>query len=315
MPLTIVFLDRETFPPSANFRRPAFDHEWIEFGRTAPDEVAERLEAADIAITNKAPIREAAIERLPRLRMIAVAATGTDNVDLPACERRGIVVRNVRGYAAHSVAEHTFALILALKRSLLSYANDVRAGEWQRSPHFCFLDYPIGDVHGLQLGLVGKGTIGRAVARLGEAFGMRVVFAARKEGGDGSGDLPWPEFLATSDIISLHCPLTEATRNLIAWREFEGMARRPLLINTARGGVVNEADLARALKGGLIAGAGFDVAQREPLSDDSPLVEVLDHPNVLMTPHVAWASAQAIETLTDQLIDNIDEFGRAIGAS
>ena len=178
--------------------------------------------------------------------MIAVAATGYDVVDVAACEERGIAVANVRGYAVHTVPEHTFALILALRRSLIGYRQDVIAGEWQRAGQFCFFNHPIRDLHGSTLGIIGEGTIGQAVARLGQAFGMRTLFAAHK-GVSGLGPLytPFDEVLETSDVITLHAPLMPATRNVIAMAEFRKMKRRPLLINASRGGLVNEADLVR----------------------------------------------------------------------
>jgi len=209
----------------------------------------------------------------------------------------------------HSVPEHTFALILALRRSLVAYRESVRAGRWQQAGQFCFFDHPIRDLAGARLGIVGSGVLGRRVAEIGRAFGMLPQFAARKSGGAASGShTPWPAFLATSDVITLHCPLTPQTRGLIAMPEFEAMKRRPLIINTARGALVHEADLVRALDAGLIAGAGFDVTDGEPPPPDHPLMRAAGRHNVMLTPHVAWASDEAQQTLADQLIDNIEHF-------
>jgi glycerate dehydrogenase len=307
----IVFLDRATIGPSVELRRPGFAHEWAEHEATAADQVAERLKGATIAITNKAPIREAALADLPDLKMIAVAATGYDVVDLAACRERGIVVANVRGYAVASVPEHTFALILALRRSLIGYRADVIAGEWQKSGQFCFFNHPIFDLAGATLGIIGEGSIGQAVAKLGQAFGMRTLFAAHK-GVERLGPLytPFAEVLETSDVITLHAPLMPSTRNVLAMPEFKMMKRRPLLINASRGGLVHEADLVRALDEGLISGIGFDCLTSEPPAADHPFWPILERPNVIVTPHVAWASAQAMQTLWDQVIANLESFHR-----
>jgi glycerate dehydrogenase len=305
----IVFLDRETIPEHITVRGPAFPHRWTEYARTEPSQVAERCAEATIIITNKVPISAAIMERLPHLRMIAVSATGTDIVDIRAAAARGIVVSNIRNYAVNTVPEHTFALILALRRSILAYRDSVRSGAWQRSGQFCFFDHPIQDLAGSTLGIVGEGAIGQAVAALGRAFGMRPLFAAHKNS-QGMGPLytPFDEVLERSDVITLHCPLTPATRNLIGAPEFAAMKRRPLLINTARGGLVDETALAPALDAGQIAGAGFDVATEEPPRTNHPLMQLVDRPNFILTPHIAWASTEAIQALADQLIHNIEAF-------
>jgi glycerate dehydrogenase len=307
----IVFLDRATIGPTVELRRPDFQHEWIEHQATAGGEVAKRLAGATVAITNKVPIREAALAGLPDLKMIAVAATGYDVVDVVACRKRGIVVANVRGYATSSVPEHTFALILALRRSIVGYRQDVIAGEWQKAGQFCFFNHPIRDLSGATLGIIGEGTIGQAVARLGQAFGMRTLYAAHK-GVDGLGPLytPFDEVLETSDVITLHAPLMPSTRNILAMPEFRQMKRRPLLINASRGGLVHEADLVQALDEGLISGIGFDCLTSEPPTDDHPFWAILDRPNVIVTPHVAWASEQAMQACWDQVIANIENCHR-----
>ena len=308
----IVFLDRDTIAPEITVRRPAFAHTWAEYPRTAPDELAERLaNGANIVITNKVPLRAASLERGPGLKLIAVAATGTDVVDIGYCRDHGIAVSNIRGYAANTVPEHTFALIFALRRNLLAYADAVRRGRWQEAGQFCFFDYPIRDLAGSNLGIIGEGVLGQRVAEIGRALGMRIMFAAHKGRSDlGPLYTPWDEVMETSDVITLHAPLTSQTRNMIGMAEFRAMRRRPLLINTARGGLVDEADLAAALREGLIAGAGFDVLTSEPPAGDNPLLGLLDAPNFILTPHVAWASDQAMQTLADQLIDNIENFVR-----
>lgn len=309
MTTTIVFLDRETLSPDVSLRTPSFSHRWVDYPSTSVGDVVAHAAEADIIVSNKVPLRRDVLDQLPRLRMIAVAATGYDMVDVAHCRARGIVVSNIRGYASSSVPEHTFALILALKRSLPAYRDAIRQHRWEASPQFCFLDYPISDLAGCRLGIVGKGTLGEAVAAIGRAFGMTPVFAGRKGKADVAPPYTaWEEVLATSDIISLHCPMTPETRGMIAMPEFRAMQRRPLLINTGRGGLVNEADLVEALEQGLICGAGFDVSEREPPAADSPLMRLVDRPDCIITPHVAWASHQAQARLTEQLIGNIEAF-------
>ena len=307
--LRLVQLEGESL--IADVRRPAFDHAWIEHARTAPSQVIERLAGATIAITNKVPIDAASIAALPELKMIAISATWTNNVDLDACREHGIVVSNIRGYAGHTVPEHVMALLLALSRNLVAWRESLQAGGWQRSEQFCLFDHPIRDLHGATLGLIGAGTLGNGVARLAEAFGMRVLRAERKgavvirPGYTGFG-----EVLAVADAISLHCPLTADTQNLIGESELQMMKPSALLINTARGGIVDEAALIRALKAGWIGGAGFDVITAEPPPAGHPMLDpaLLALPNFLLTPHVAWSSRPAMQTLADQLIDNIEAF-------
>ena len=304
----IVFLDRATIAPHIRLRRPAFPHELIEYQQTQPEEVAQRLAGASIAITNKVPLTAEVLSGLPELRLVAVAATGTDCVDKACCHARGIAVANIRGYAVNTVPEHVFALILALRRNIVAYRDDVIAGEWQKAGQFCFFDHPIRDLAGARLGIVGRGVLGQRVAELAVAFGMEPLFAGRKNRGARAPYTPWDEVLATCDVLTLHCPLTAETRGLIALPEFRAMARQPLIINTGRGGLVDEADLVRALDEGLISGAGFDVTDGEPPAPDNPLMRAARRPNVILTPHVAWASDEAQQALADQLMDNIENF-------
>lgn len=307
--LQVVFLDRETISPQTVLRPLGFAHDLTVYGHSTPDEAKQRIANADIVITNKVKLDRSVLDAASRLKMIALAATGTDNIDLAACKEKGIVVSNIRGYATHTLPEHTFALIFALRRSLVAYRDSVKAGRWQDSGQFCYFDYPIKDLAGSTLGIIGEGALGQAVAAIGRALGMRIQFAARK-GGPKQGSLytPFEQLLAESDVITLHCPLTPATRGMIAAPEFALMQRKPLLINTARGGLVDEAALAVALRTGQIGGAGFDVATAEPPPNDHPLMGLLDLPNFILTPHVAWASDEAIQTMADQLIDNVEAF-------
>jgi glycerate dehydrogenase len=300
----VVFLDRDSL--KANVRRPSCATEYVEYAKTPVEEIVPRLKNATVAIINKVPMREATLRQLPQLKMIAVAATGYDVVDVGYCKEHGIAVANIRNYAIHTVPEHTFALILALRRNLLAYRQDVENGLWQKSEQFCFFTHDIGDLHGSTLGIIGEGAIGQATAAIGRAFGMRVLFADHAPPKmEGVTFTPLDQVLAESDVISLHCPLTPATRNLINMDAFRKMKRNALLINTARGGLVDEAALIQALDQGFIAGAGFDVLTVEPPRNGHPLLEVR-RPNFILTPHVAWASDGAMQFLADQLIDNIE---------
>lgn len=305
----IVFLDRETIGPGVQLPRPRAPHEWVEYDRTAPDQVIERLTGATVCVLNKVQLREPTLAKLPDLKMISVAATGTDCVDIAACDKRGIIVSNVRNYATNTVPEHTFALILALRRSILPFAQAVKRGRWQEAKQFCFFDYPIRDLRGARLGIIGEGSLGQGVAAIARGFGMEVMFAAHK-GVAGLGPLytPWEVVLETSDIISLHAPLTPQTRNMIDQAAFARMNRRPLLVNTARGGLVDEIALGAALRSGQISGAAFDVASPEPPPPDHPLMQLLDLPNFILTPHIAWSSLEARQVVADQTIGAIDAF-------
>ena len=309
--MRIVFLDRSTIGPSVNVSKPAFDHDWVEYDRTAPDEVIERLGGADIAVSNKVPIRRDAIEALPDLKMICIPATGHDAFDIDTCRERGIVVSNVRGYATNTVPEHTFALILALRRSLVGFRQDVIDGKWQKAAQFCFFNHPIRDLAGSTLGIFGEGVLGQGVAKLAHAFGMIPLFAAHK-GVEGLGPLytPFDQVIEESDVLTMHAPLLPATRNMISDREFGMMKKKPLIINASRGGLVDEAALVRALDADRISGIGFDVLTSEPPLPDNPLLSVLDRPNVIVTPHTAWASDEAMQTLWDQVVDHLENFWR-----
>jgi glycerate dehydrogenase len=305
----IIFLDRETLPDEIILKSFAFPNDLTVYQRTLPGEVAGRIAEADIVITNKVAVSGQALQSAPRVKLIAVAATGTDIIDIEACRKRGIVVSNIRNYAINTVPEHTFALILTLRRSILSYRDSVLKGRWQEAGQFCFFDHPIRDLAGSTLGVIGDGVLGKEVADLGKAFGMRVLFSDYK-GTTGMGPLytPFEQVLRQSDVITLHTPLIPTTRNMIGAAEFAVMERRPLLINAARGGLVDEDALAEALREGRLAGAGFDVATIEPPPKDHVLMRLLEMPNFILTPHVAWASREAIQSLADQLVDNVDAF-------
>jgi len=302
----IVFLDRKSL--IADMRVPSFAHVWTDHEQTHPDEVVARLEDADIVIVNKVRLSADILKQSPRLKMIAVAATGTDIVDIAYCQAHGIVVSNIRGYAVHTVPEHAFMLMLALRRNLLGWREDVRAGLWQQTDQFCLFTRPMNDLFGSTLGLVGYGSLGHGMQKLAEAFGMKVLIAEHKHAtAVRSGYTAFDRVLREADVISLHTPLTAETRHMIAAREFGLMKPSAILINTARGNLVDEAALADALQSGRIAGAGFDVLSVEPPNEGNPLLD-LDLPNFILTPHVAWSSREAMQTLADQLVDNIEAF-------
>lgn len=300
---SIVFLDRESV--GADVRKPNFPHSYTEYESTwTPNEIVERLKDASIAIINKVPMRADVLKQLPKLKLIAVAATGTDVVDKAYCKENGITVVNIRNYAFNTVPEHVIALMFALRRNLVAYIEDVRAGRWGKVDQFCFFDHPIRDVAGSTLGVVGYGAIGKSVAKRAECLGMRILpFDVVPQ----EGLVDFETILKESDVITLHVPLTPETKNLIGAKELKMMKPTAILINTARGGLVDEAALAEALMNGTIAGAGFDVLIKEPPKEGNVLLD-LRLPNLIVTPHVAWASREAMQILADQLIDNIEAF-------
>ena len=302
----IVFLDSASI--IADIRRPAFPHQWEQYPATSAGQTVERLKDATIVITNKVLLRRETLVQLPKLKMVAVAATGVNNVDVDCCRERGIVVANIRNYSVHTVPEHVFMLMLALRRNLLAFRADVCNGAWQKSEQFCLFTHPVRDLHGSTLGIVGNGAIGTAVAQIALAFGMQVLLAEHKGVAQvRTGYTAFDTVLQESDVISLHLPLNEQTRHLIGTAEFARMKPGALLINTARGGLVDEAALLEALRSKRIGGAGFDVLEKEPPAQGHPLLD-LDMPNFIMTPHIAWSGREAMQTLADQLIDNIEAF-------
>ena len=275
------------------------------WGHTSPEQRLAHIADAEIIISNKVVLDAPILHTLAgQIRLICVAATGTNNVDLAVARQLGIPVTNVRDYASQSVAEHVIALIFALRRQLPAYQQALQRGAWQRSPHFCLLDYPMSEVSGSTLAIIGHGILGQATAHLAQAIGMKVVIAEHPHHNPRAGRVRFEEALAQADVVSLHCPFTAETRDLINAERLRLMKPSALLINTARGGIVNETDLLKALQEGWIAGAGIDVLSQEPPTVDALLLQT-QLPNLLITPHVAWASRKARQTLIDQLADII----------
>jgi glycerate dehydrogenase len=273
---------------------------------TEESQIPERIGAADIVLLNKVKLSRDELRAAPDLRLIVLSATGTDNVDLEAAKELGIAVCNVRGYCTASVAQHAWALILSLTQHLSGWHRLAVDGSWARE-EFNELAYPIRELAGRTLGIVGWGELGRAVAKAAEAFGMRVMVCNRPGAEPMAGRVPLEELLATADVVSLHCPLTPSSRGLIGARELARMKPDALLINTARGALVDGAALARALKEGRLGGAGIDVLPTEPPADDEPLIDP-SIPNLIVTPHVAWAAFEARQRCLDEMAANIRDF-------
>lgn len=305
-----VFLDRESVDPGDLDLSALVSSlpSWNMYDRTTPSQVRERIAGAQVVVTNKVGLEADLLDETQDLQLICVAATGYNNIDLEAAGRRGIAVCNARAYATPSVVQHVFALILSLSTRLYDYRRWVRTGNWPHSAQFCSLDFPIREIAGKTLGVVGYGELGRAVAQAAEAFGMRVLIAQRP-GTDTApaGRLPLTELLPQADILTLHCPLTAETENLIDRRALAQMKPDALLINAARGGIVDEQALADVLRAGQLGGAGIDVLSEEPPRHGNALLAT-DIPNLIVTPHVAWASLESRQRLMDQVTANIAAF-------
>lgn len=309
--LNIVFLDRTGIPATHEIPRPSFPHTWTEYDRTSADETFERAKDADIVITSKVLFGRELMAKLPKLKLIAITATGTNNVDLVAAKELGITVKNVTGYSSVTVPEHVLGMIFSLKHSLMSYHFDqITSDRWATCGQFCYTDYPITDVRGATLGIFGKGNLGTEVGRLAGLLGMNVLYAEHKNATViRDGYTPFEEVLKQSDIITLHCPLTETTQNLINAETLALMKPTAYLINTGRGPLVDENALLQALENRTIAGAGLDVLVKEPPEKDNPLIQAAKRlPNLLITPHIAWASDSAVTTLVNKVAQNIEEF-------
>ena len=305
-PLHIVVLDRDTL-----VNRPFdfdFPHTLSSYGTTEAHETLERIRGADIVITNKVVISAQAFAENPQLKLVAVTATGVNNVDVEAAKQNGTAVCNIRAYGNESVAEHAFMMMITLMRNLPAYQRDVAAGLWENSPFFCHLGAPMRDLNGKTLAIFGRGNIGKTLATYAQAFKMNVVFAEHKNAQSvRDGYVSFDEAIRSADVVSLNCPLTPQTANMIGEAELQQMKPGAILINCGRGGLVDEAALVATLKYGQIGGAGFDVLTQEPPRDGNPLLKAR-LPNLIVTPHIAWASQEAANRLFDILLDNINRF-------
>lgn len=306
-PMKIVFLDRDTLPT-----RPFvfdFEHEYVEYGLTSPEQTFERIQDADIVLTNKVVLNQELLEKLPQLKMIGLAATGYNNIDLETAKKQGISVCNVRAYGNDSVAEHAFMFMLALSRNLPAYMRDVAAGVWQNAPFFCHYGAPMRDLNGKTLTIFGRGNIGSRLAHYAQAFGMNVIWGEHKHAQTvREGYTEFQSALQQADFISLHCPLNEQTHHMIGEAELKLMKPQAILINVGRGGLADEQAVLAALKYGQLGGAGFDVLATEPPREGNPLLAGL--PNLIVTPHMAWASAEALENMTKIIEDNVNLFAK-----
>ena len=309
--MNIVFLDSTGIPASHRIPSFSFPHQLTEYAHTAAEQILARAKDADIIITSKVILNHEILSQLPKLKLIAVTATGTNNIDLVAAKALGITVKNVTGYSSVTVPEHVIGMIYALKHRLIDYHRDQLLTErWATCGQFCYVDYPISDVQGSTLGIIGRGCIGNEVARLAQAVGMRVLFAEHQHATTiREGYTAFDEVLEQADVISLHCPLTPQTEQLINAKTLALMKPNACLINTGRGGLINEADLLQALQSGKLAGAALDVLVKEPpASDDVLWLAAKTQSNLLITPHVAWASDSALTTLVNKVAQNIEEF-------
>ncbi len=306
----IIFLDRATFP--ADLPAFSFPHEFQSYDETSASEVVARLKDATIAITNKVVFGESEFAALPALKFVALAATGYNNIDVDAAREHDVMVANVPGYARDSIPEHVMMMALVLRRNLLNYRADVRDGAWAEASQFCLLDHKILDIKGATFGIIGFGALGRATARLAEAFGAHTLIAERRDAERvRGGRASFEEVLGASDVLSLHCPLTPETRALIGAAELKRMKSSAVLINCARGGIVDERALVEALRSKRIMGAGVDVLSSEPppKKEDggNPLLDV-ELPNLIVTPHNSWASESAVQVLARGIVSNIEAF-------
>lgn len=277
------------------------------FARTTPDQVIERLKGATVAITNKIVIDAQAMAASPELKLILISATGTNNVDLAAARHHGITVCNCQGYGTPSVAQHTLMLLLNLATRLADYQKAVGEGRWQQASQFCLLDYPIVELEGKTLGLLGHGELGSAVGRLAEAFGMRVLLGQIPGRPARPDRLPLEQLLPQVDALTLHCPLNEHTRNFIGARELALLKPGAFVVNTARGGLIDEQALAEALRSGHLGGAATDVLSVEPPTQGNPLLAG-DIPRLIVTPHNAWGSREARQRIVGQMSENAQGF-------
>jgi len=309
MAMKAVFLDYSTLGPGLD-TSPLSDliPDFQFFDATSDEQVASRIRDAEFVIANKVRLDDGLMEQAPKLRFVGLTATGTDNIDLDGARRRGIAVCNIRGYCSRSVVEHVFGVLLMLTHNLHRYAAAVRAGQWQQSRVFCMHDHPVRELSSMTIGIVGHGELGRSVANMARDFGMSVLIAARPGSDTVPGDrVSFDNILEQSDVISLHCPLTEDTRNLFGKAELQRMKSDSILINTARGALIDSAALVDALESGEIGAAAIDVLSNEPPVDGDPLLEYTGD-NLVVTPHIAWSTERARQDAVNELAENIRAF-------
>ena len=304
MKKNIVFLDSSTFPSNILFPKLSFNHTWKNYKFTKKAEVKERINKANIVVTNKIELNKSNLKSAKDLELIAITATGTNIIDLDYCKAHNISVCNLRNYASVSVAEHVLTLMLALSKNIKGLERDINKKIWQKRKVFALLSREINDLNGKTLGIIGKGSIGIKVGKLAKAFGMKVkFFSVRKY-----KKTEFKKFVSSLDYISIHCPFNRNTENLITIKELKLMKHNLILINTARGGIVNEVDLTKALKRKIIAGAGIDVTTTEPPNPSHAYYSILNKSNFIWTPHTAWASQETLQGAINQLIENINSF-------
>ena len=300
----IVFLDRDTFPKKILIPKLKFKHKWKNYSFTKQDQVIERIKSANIVVTNKTKLSQKELDAAKALELIAITATGTNIVDLNVCRKNNIRLCNLRDYASISVAEHVFALALNLIKQIKGLEKDIKTDIWQKRKVFALLNRSIGDLNSKTIGIIGKGTIGKQVKKISTAFNMKVIFFSVRNFKKSD----FKSFLSKCDILSIHCPLNKSTFDLITIKELRLMKKSSIIINTARGGIINENDLVTAINNKMIAGAGIDVATTEPPKKTHPYYKIINRPNFIWTPHTAWASNATLSNAVDQLIDNINSF-------
>jgi len=308
--MNIVFLDASTVGDLPNLDKLKEFGEVTFYQTTSADETAGRIQNAEIVITNKVVLSRDLMEKAENLKLICIAATGMNNVDLEAAKELDIEVKNVAGYASVSVAQHTFAMLFNLLQPINYYDAYIKSGEYSKSPIFTNMERNFSELRGKTFGIIGLGNIGRKVAAIAEAFGAEVVYysTSGKNSDQPYKRLELDELLSASDVVSIHAPLNERTKNLVGREQFSLMKPTAFLINTGRGGIVHEAELAKALDEGELAGAALDVFENEPIEPDSPLFDIHNPNKLVLTPHVAWASLEARTELIEGVRKNIEEF-------
>lgn len=307
----IVHLDAIAIPESFPMPRPSFEHEWISYENTPYDKIVERCKDATIVVTNKCKMTAEVLSQLPKVKFIAELATGYNNIDIDYCKEHGIGVATIQGYSTDSVAEHTLTMMLMLARSMMPTHKLMENGLWVNANCFCQLPFPIVDLKGKTLTVIGSGAIGSRIGELAQAFKMKVLKAEHRSATSvREGYTAFADAIAQADFISVNCPLNSETNNLITSKEMATMKPNVVIVNNARGGVVNEADLVEALENGKIGGAAADVSSVEPLTPDHPYVKLQQNPKFILTPHQAWMSDACLEELCRQFLENIEAFAK-----